>query len=355
MRTLDGHIGKRVARGYALVVAVLAAAFSVLALVDELDQVGVGQYTFLEVCLFVLLTLPTRLIELAPVIALLGSLIGLGELAGGRELVAMQASGVSPLRIAGSVVKTGALLMLAVVGLQEFIAPPAEQLALTRKTQAISGTDAVRTEQGFWSRDQHQVINVRRVLHGQVPADIDIFQFDAQGRLRLFTRARWANAADSRHWLLMDVEQRAIGEDGINARRLPSLEWESFLTPEQLGILVLPVESLSPSDLYQYVHYLGESGQNAERYELALWQKASMPLATAAMVLVAIPSVFGPLRVSTAGKRLLVGAVVGVAFHVSSQIIGPLGVMFSLHPALTTMAPTAVVLGVALWLFRRIR
>ncbi len=125
------------------------------------------------------------------------------------------------------------------------------------------------------------------------------------------------------------------------------------MTPQQLGILVQPAETLSPSELYQYVDYLRESGQNADRFELSFWQQVSTPVSTGAMVLVAIPFVFGPLRVATVGKRILAGSVIGVSFQLAGQMIGHFGILYSLNPALTTMAPGAVMLGVALWLFRR--
>ncbi len=225
MRILDRHIGIRVARGYLLIMAILLSVFSLLALVNELDHVGTGRYRFLDACLHVLLTLPGRMVELAPVTALLGSIIGLGELAGGRELIAMQALGVSPLRIGWSALKTGGLFMLAMMTLQEFVAPPGDQRAFTRRSQAVSEKGPLWTERGFWSRDGEQVINVRSLLHGQIPSEIDIYRFDGEGRLRLFTHARQARTGDPGHWLLIDVTQRVIGGEHSVIRSLPTLPW----------------------------------------------------------------------------------------------------------------------------------
>lgn len=354
MKILDRHIGARVASGYLLVLVILLSVFSLLVFVDQLDDVGKGRYQIIDAAIFVLLAIPTRIIEVAPVTALLGSIIGLGKLASGSELIAMQAVGVSPVRIGGSVIRIGVLCMLIVVGFQQFVAPAADQLALSRRSQALSETGAFRIGQGFWSRDGRHIINVRRVMHGQILSDVDIYQFDEEGQLRLFTQAKQADTKDPEQWMLRGVEQRVIGEQNIRTRHLPSLAWKSFLTPEQIGILVLPAETLSLSDLYQYIHYLQDSGQNADHYELSFWKKVSMPVATAAMVLVAIPFMFGPLRTSTAGKRILVGALIGVAFYLSSQIIGHLGMVMNVNPMLITMAPGVALLGIALWFFRRL-
>ena len=88
MLTLDRHIWLRVIKGYVLVMAILLSIFSLMAFVNELDMVGRGTYGIADAALNVLLTAPGRIVELAPVTALLGSIIGLGELAAGHELIA---------------------------------------------------------------------------------------------------------------------------------------------------------------------------------------------------------------------------------------------------------------------------
>jgi lipopolysaccharide export system permease protein len=117
---------------------------------------------------------------------------------------------------------------------------------------------------------------------------------------------------------------------------------------------MLPVEMLSPSELYGYVRYLKRSGLAAERPELTLWQSISMPLSTLVMVIVAIPYVLGPIRQVSAGKRMLHGGLIGASFHAGSQLTVQLGSLFHLPAPLVTLTPMAVMLGVAIWLYRRL-
>ena len=131
------------------------------------------------------------------------------------------------------------------------------------------------------------------------------------------------------------------------------MRWEGFLTPEQIRILALPSETLSPLDLYHYVNYLHDSGQSADRYELALWQKISLPLATLAMVLLSVPFAFGSLRGVSVGKRLILGSMAGLAFYLINQILANLGLLMGLNMALTVMMPVIAVSGLAVWLLRR--
>lgn len=355
MSMIDRHIWFRVIRGYALVMAVLLSVFSLIALVGELDSVGRGTYTLTDAFMNVLLTIPSRMIELAPATAMLGSIIGLGELASSHELIAMQALGTSPLRIGLSVTVTGILLMIAVVGVQEWIAPSTDQLAYMRRIQAISKPEALRTKQGFWSRDAQQFIRVHQVLPGRVLSDIEIYEFDDQNRLRLVTWATRATPKDPHQWVLTEVVQRRIEEDSVAVTQLPSLLWAGSLTPAQVGLLILPAEILSRSTLSQYIAFLKATGQDVARLEIRLWQQLTMPLSTLMMVLVAIPFVLGPLRKATAGKRILHGSLIGAAFHLSSHFIAHLGAILQLNAALTVLSPLAVLGGITVWVYRHVQ
>ena len=51
---------------------------------------------------------------------------------------------------------------------------------------------------------------------------------------------------------------------------------------------------------------------------------------------------------------MMIGSVVGIAFHLVSQIVARVGLLLNLSPAFTALAPVAVVLVVAAWLFRRV-
>jgi lipopolysaccharide export system permease protein len=117
---------------------------------------------------------------------------------------------------------------------------------------------------------------------------------------------------------------------------------------------MLPVEMLSPSELYGYVQYLKRAGLAAERPELTLWRSISMPLSTMAMVILAIPYVLGPIRQVSAGKRMLHGGLIGATFHAGSQLTIQLGSLVHLPAPLITLSPVAVMLGIAVWLYRRL-
>jgi len=354
MRTLDRYLGSSFFRGFFLVVLVLVSLFSFLELVTQLDDVGKGNFQAVDALIFVGLTLPKRIIDMLPISALLGGIIGLGMLAERGELIAMRAAGLSVRRICFSVLAAAGLLMLASTATEQFVVPQLEQYAHARRSLAVSGSSGIMlTKQGFWARHGNSFIRVGLTLSGGLAADLDIYERDEEGFLRAFIHAREADINEDGRWTLKDIQKKVIEEEGISTDYLPSLTIDSFFSKDQVSVLELPPESLAPSDLYLYIKALRERGQNADNYSLALWQKLVMPLTTGAMVLLSLPFVFGPPRGMTVGFRITMGAMVGIGFYLANQIVGYLGLLLEFPAPLTTLTPVALIYAIALWQLRQ--
>ena len=353
MKALDRYIATAVIQNYGLMLALFLGVFSFFALAEELESIGSGQYRLQDAIAYVLSTLPGRMVDLAPMIALLGSLMGLGGIANHYELIAMQALGISPLRIGWSTIRVGLLFMLAIVVMEEFINPPLVQHAYLQRAVALSDTGTLVGENGFWFRDDLRFIRVESLRFGKIPENIDVYQFDEKGQLQTFTHARYADIQDQKQWVLNDVDQKVIGEHEIVTHHLDQLTWDSVLSTDQVETLSTPPEILSPSELYQYTKYLRETGQNPKHFELAFWQKVAQPIGAGIMVVLAIPFVFGPLRMATAGKRILLGALIAMGFYFLNQSLKQLGLILGFDPILITFGPLGVILVAALWFWRR--
>lgn len=353
MRLLDGYIGRAVLGGTALVMCVLLSLFVFIEFVDELGVIGQGEYGVWSAFQYVAYSVPRLAYELMPLAALLGSLIGLGLLASNNELVMMRAAGVSLNRMTWAALKAGLLLVVIALLVGELLVAESEQRAQDVRTSALSGHSALRTEEGFWTRDETNFINVRAVFPGGRLAGIYIYEFDRQLGLRRISSARSATYEDGR-WSLEAVRRSRITDDGVVTERLPRMTWQSRLSPELLDIIAIQPDSLSTSGLYKYIRYLKGNGLSAGRYEMELWTRIVLPLATCVMVFVAVPFVFGPLRSVGVGQRILVGVLVGIGFYLFNQIVSYVGLVYQLNPAVSAVAPTALFLAGALYMRRKV-
>src|SRR5262245_38784731 len=99
MLILDRYIGGVLVRQFVYALAALVAVFTVVNLTEELRLTDTPGYGVGQVIAFILKTLPAEAHRLVPAAALLGAVLGLGQLQRQNEIVALQAAGVSMARL----------------------------------------------------------------------------------------------------------------------------------------------------------------------------------------------------------------------------------------------------------------
>lgn len=353
MRILDRYIGLTVISHTLVVMLVFIALFSFASFVGELDYMGKGKYGLLQAVYYVGLTLPSLVYQLFPPVALIGSMVGLGMLSSGSELVAVRAAGVSMGRIILSVMKVGAVLMVIAVIVGEWLAPKAEYYGQTMRSAALAERISLNTLNGFWARDGRNFIHVREILADSQLADISIYEFGEKNNLQVVTHARTAMYQGNK-WQLQDIQYSKISETGITTQHQPSAEWGSLLSPVVLGVVAVKPDKLSLLGLYKYIDYLQDNSLNADRYEMAFWKKVMLPLGTGVMVFLAIPFIFGTLRSVGIGQRIMVGTLLGIAFYLFNQTFSYVGLIYGMNPIVSAVLPPAFFLGLGLFLMRRV-
>ena len=353
--TLQRYLWESLIKGYLPVLVILMTVFSLFVFVEEVDEVGNGRYSFWAAGEFVLLTLPERFVVLSPFIALLGSIMALGGLANGRELLAMQAGGISHYQIAWVVLQVGMVFGLLVACFEEYVTPTLDQYAHISRSLALSNSDVYQGKQGLWFRDGNRYIRIKSLKFGEIPQDIDIFEFNQAGEMIAYLYVEEADVQNPQKWILKNVQKKVI-IDGLRVSKetLSSLVWDPHFNREEMRLLSLPASSLAPSDLFRYIGILQRKNQNVLRYELAFWDKIFMPLKTGLMILLAVPFAFGPLRNASAGKRIMLGGLVGIGYYLITEILERLGILLGATAFLTTIIPfLGIVLATAIiwWLY----
>lgn len=352
MKILDRYIRRTVIATTLTVLMVLLAIFSFFSFIDELDDLGHGGYGLTQIVLVVLLRLPGLAYQLLPVAALLGSLIGLGGLMERNEIAVVRCAGVARERVVWSVMKGGLVVVALAVLIGEFAFPPAERQARELRALASTERSSSSTEHGFWAREGNSYINIREILPGEHFRDIRILEFDQRNRLLRSTRAESAHISHGQ-WQLENVGQTDLSGALAVTHKFASTPWDALLDPHLIGLVAINPDTLSSLDLYRYVHFVERNGQNAERWKHALWVKLGYPLAAAVMVYLAIPLVLGVSRSASAGRRILVGALIGLGFHVMNETSRHLGLVVGMPAAMSALGPTLLLFTVALILNRR--
>ncbi len=354
MTILDRYIGRTVLFGTLTALAVLLALYIFMTYIGELQKVGQADYTPLRALQFTLLTLPRWSGDLFPMAALIGALMGLGTLASNSELTVMRAAGISILRITWAVMKVALLMMMVVVVIGEGVASHAEQYAYKLRATALGKHVSVNTGSGLWIREGDNYINARTVYSNTRLGGIYLYRFDAAKRPLSLTYAPEASYENG-HWVLKEAVQTRFGEPRITTHREEGMVWQGILDPGLIDVVAVEPQGLSSRELLRYIDYLEKNGLDSARYWVAFWSKLASPFATGAMMLLAIPFIFGSMRSASMGSRLLAGTLIGIGFYLFNRGLGQLGIVYSIPPFLSATLPTICAIVVVSYMLRRIR
>lgn len=351
MAKLDRYIGMSVLVAILAVLGIILGLASLFAFIDEMGDMS-DTYSVLDASYFVLLTAPRRLYEMLPMAALIGCLIGLGSLASSSELTIMRAAGVSIGRIVWAVMKPMLVLMLVGLLIGEYIAPVTENKGQAERSLAQGGGEAQSSKRGMWHRQGDEYVHINSVQPNGLLLGVTRYRFDAERKIITSSFARRATYSTD-HWQLNDVTTTHFRGDHTEVIKAPEERWDVSVTPELLNTVVLAPESLSITGLWDYIHYLADQGLNNARYWLAFWGKVLQPVVTAALVLMAISFIFGPLRSVTLGQRVFTGVLVGFTFKIAQDLLGPSSQVFGFPPLLAVLLPAGICALAGVWLLRR--
>ena len=381
MRLIGGYLIREISLGILAVLFGFLALFAFFDLINELEDIGQAGYRLHHAVLYVLLSLPGHVYELMPVAALIGCIYALSQFAGNSEFTAMRAAGMSRYHALRSIIGIGVVLAILTALAGEWVAPTAEQLAQKLRLNVLGASQGGTFRSGLWIKDSvkdstGKPVRLRFVNIGNLAPDgrmerIEIHEFDPGFRLSSVIKAATGvyqpveeEGGNQRSaWKLMGVEQTrftvAQGDSGIESLRArmdreAEMIWESDLNPGILAVLTIAPDRMSAWSLWRYTGHLRENGQNADRYELALWKKIVYPVAIIVMLMLALPFAYLQSRAGGIGLKLFLGVMLGVGFYFMNGLFSNLGLLNTWPPWLAVSIPSLVAFGLALAMLGRV-
>ncbi len=340
MKILTRYLLKAVLQSALLVLVVLLAIAGFVEFVGQLDTVGQGDFGVLQAVFYSVLRLPLLAVQMVPVAALIGALLGLGQLAGQSELTVMRAAGVSKWTLARAVAVSGLLMMLVTAIGGEFFAPPMDQFARSYRNALKHGTgEASSAENSVWVRDGGRFFNVERVTGELDLGRVFVYEFDEDRDLKSVAFAVNGGLDKRDRWVLDNFVITRFDETGARVAAADLSVQQYNIDAELLGVSVVRPGSMSLRGLDTYVRYLKNNELVADAYQAEYWSRIAAMVATVLMPILAIGFVFGSLRSSGNGARMLVGVMIGLGWYLATRLLSNTGQVFDLNVVLTAWVP----------------
>ncbi|MGE0799247.1 MAG: LPS export ABC transporter permease LptG [Lautropia sp.] len=380
MRLIGGYMIREISLGILAVLVGFLALFAFFDLINELEDIGRGGYRLQHAVLYVLLGLPSHVYELMPVAALIGCIYALALFAQNSEFTAMRAAGMSRYLALRSVIGVGVVLAILTALAGEWVAPVAEQLAQRLRLNVLGSSQGGTFRSGIWLKDsvrdsngqplRLRFVNIGNLDPGGRLERLEIHEFDPGFRLSSVTRAESATyvpaaaaSGGASGWRLTGVEQTRFeigpGAGGLDVMRahvdrMAEMNWPSELNPGILAVLSIAPDRMSAWSLWRYTRHLRDNGQNASRYELALWKKIVYPVAIVVMLMLALPFGYLQARAGGIGLKLFLGIMLGVGFYFMNGLFSNLGLLNTWPPWLAVSIPSLVAFALALTMLSRV-
>ncbi|MGN1281388.1 MAG: LPS export ABC transporter permease LptG [Succinivibrio sp.] len=348
---LDKYIGKNIIMAVILVAVCLTLFAGLINFIDSLRYIGRGQVDFWFLLAYNCYKLPGILVTFFPVSILIGGVVGLGLMARNSEIVIIQSIGLSKLNIGLSCVKSILPLIIAVLLIGELVVPRLDRVAEESYELRSSSLGVSLTTSGVWIKEGDSFIGICGVIGNSLLAGVVRYEFEGT-KLKSFKKAKSGRYHDGK-WIMTDVYEQNITDSEIRYSVHNEEIWPLNINLKRIEVLSDMSENLSLFQLHDYIRYIEHNGVDSSRYRLSFYNKLFLPVVMLVMMLLALSTVFGPLRSINMGARILSGITLGFSYYVLNQIVAPLTLVYGVPPIIGSTFATVVFALFSLYLLKR--
>jgi lipopolysaccharide export system permease protein len=349
---INRYIASQIIKGAALVLFILVSLSMFFSLIRELDDLGRGQYGVWELIQYLLLQVPSFVVDYMPLAALVGCMLSLGSLAGNSELIAMQSSGLSINKLIMAVAQSVFILALGSLLMADFVVPHTQTQAKQLRASSLSSNVSLNSRKGVWVKDEHNIIFIEQLYPDGNAQNIEIHYLHDNGELRQTQRARQAIVSAS-GWTLFDVKTTTLSDQRTSVLTQDEIRYQGQVSQRLLETISVEPQQMSIGKLFSYTSFLRLNNLNNQAEALFLWRKIYAPLSVIVMGILAIPFVLGSQRQKNTGQRLMLGILLGLLYVVLNRLLIQLGEQLQLVAYINALIPTLFFSLLTVWLIKR--
>jgi len=205
---------------------------------------------------------------------------------------------------------------------------------------------SLRSKYGIWVRDDDRYINAQEIYPDYRMRDVWIYEVDDEYKLK---RASFAKQAvfENDAWKLSDIKHSLISTSGVETVAADEEHWDRLVSTELFDVITVKPEYMGAAKLKKYIAYLDGNELDSKRYQLEYFNRFAIPLSGLAMLLLAVPFVFGSVRAGGLGQRIALGIGIAVVFNLLSKVLSNTSVVYDIPPVVGAFFPTLLVFVVA--------
>jgi LPS export ABC transporter permease LptF/LPS export ABC transporter permease LptG len=353
---MDLYLLRRFFFYLALLMAVFVFLFEAFTFFELLDDIARHRVPFLIVIDYFRYLTPYLLYQLAPLGALVATLVTIGVMSKNNEIVACKASGISLYRLAVPLFFAGMAIAATMIILDDTYLPYANQRQDALRNQIKGRPPQTYRQPERWIFGENaKIFNydlfdpTQRLFGGLSILEIDPATF--QIRRRVFaSRAQWSEAQNL--WVLESGWVRDFSDGTVahyarfHVKDLPELtEPPTYFIRE-----VRQAFQMNWSELRRYIESLRRAGFDVSALTVQWHRKFAFPLIAPVSMLLAFPFAF---LVGTRGAigGVAIGVGIGILYWLGAELLTAMGGVGQLPPLLAGWSPDIIFFFLGLYFF----
>ena len=353
MKIRDRYITKTLLNYTLVVLLVWLSIYSFFNFLQELKSIGQANYTVLEAIKYIPLKMPEVAYKQASPVILLGCVLGMGYLATTNQLIVLQVSGNSVLKLTALTIRTALIFVIMIIAFGEIFAPIASEEAEKGRAKALGESYASQNQEGFWIREGGNYFNVGTNIDGKLFTDVTIIAVNSSNKITSVVKSENATF-DGKSLKMNNTEIFSInGSKGINDISLKERNsYNKIVSFDQdlIDSLKKEPEELTTWNIIKQIQFLSDNKLRSIIFEVELYKRLIKPITLVAMILLAMLFIFGSTRDVTLGRKIFFGVALGLSFEMLSRISGAVALSFDFSPVMSAILPTIVVMVIAITL-----
>ncbi len=358
MTIIDRYIAMTWLRLLLLCQGSFLSIYLVLDMMERIPRFLRVRGDLVDIARFFAWKLPEMVGQTAAFSVLMATLLTLGLLTRGSEIVAMRSCGISLPRISLPMLLLGGGMSLLLLVNAELIVPDSyERMSrIERVDIKKQAGSAVFKRNNIWFRSDNRIMQARlfdprsQVLKGVVVWSLDQ-STNPLSRLD-------AESAELRgeSWLLRGVELKEFtAEEGVVVRKLPTRSIDLNLKIDDLRVLDKNADNLSFGKLREYADNLRKGGYEDFKYRTMMHTKFAAPLSALVMVILGIPFALRGSRSGGVARGVGASVAIGFAYFVVNAVLLSYGRNGVLPPLVAAWGANFLFILGGIWLTMSIR
>jgi lipopolysaccharide export system permease protein len=357
----ERYLAKQIYITFGFILFALVALFLFFDILSELGSVR-GQYTLPLALLHVLLKAPSRISEIIPIAALIGSIYVFAMMASQSEFTILRIAGLDVRKGLIMLAKISLPLMVLTLVMSEWLGPYSENMSESIRMKALGSSFNSQFKTGVWVKDRLRegpntasaqpgvrYVNVGKIEQDNQIKNIRMYEFDDAYRLLSIRNAASGRFDQLGAWVLNDVVETRFKEtkqsDPLNAvysaqtENYPTANIYSDVTPQILSVLLISPEKMSIFSLGRFISHLQGNKQDVHRHSIAFWKKLVYPFIIFVMLTLALPFAYLKVRAGGVGIKVFGGIMLGMSFQLFNSLFSNVGLLGSWPALLTALIP----------------